>query len=237
MTPREAVADVAARPRIPDGGDERFTGYGVLGQPFANGHHLALRVMTATTIGPAYRAVWHRNAHENWHMFTTAPPEVSCPRYFSSAASFERVPAIAIDWTGDARLRVTIPQVLTWTLDLRATPATRMMSTLGASLPAGARTSRPLLSAMGPMARPVLRAGRMRLTGGAPNHQRYRVVPTRVWRIIDGTASVGRVDLEPAPRTPEQPRLGDFWMPRQGIFYIGDAWFDTFDPLRHIAVV
>jgi hypothetical protein len=33
----------------------------------------------------------------------------------------------------------------------------------------------------------------------------------------------------------EQSRLGDFWMPQRGIFYVGEARFESFDPLRHLA--
>ena len=52
-TPQQAVEAVQARPSLCDGDDERFTGYGVMGMPFAGGHYLALRDMVATSIGPA----------------------------------------------------------------------------------------------------------------------------------------------------------------------------------------
>ena len=45
-----------AHPLLAEGDDERFTGYGVMGVPFASGHYLALRDMVATSVGPAYRA-------------------------------------------------------------------------------------------------------------------------------------------------------------------------------------
>ena len=60
-TPRQAVEALQDQPRLPDGDDERFTGYGVMGMPFASGHYLALRDMVATSVGPAYRAIWHRD--------------------------------------------------------------------------------------------------------------------------------------------------------------------------------
>jgi hypothetical protein len=31
----------------------------------------------------------------------------------------------------------------------------------------------------------------------------------------------------------EQPKLGDFWIPRTGLFAIGRAFFDAFDPEIH----
>jgi hypothetical protein len=39
---------------------ERFAGYGVMGLPFRSGHYLALRHFPASSIGPGFRAVWHR---------------------------------------------------------------------------------------------------------------------------------------------------------------------------------
>jgi hypothetical protein len=33
----------------------------------------------------------------------------------------------------------------------------------------------------------------------------------------------------------EQPKLGDFWVPRTGLFAIGRAFFDAFDPNIHSA--
>ena len=52
-TPRQAVEAVQAHPLLPTGDDERFTGYGVMGVPFASGHYLALRDFVATSVGPA----------------------------------------------------------------------------------------------------------------------------------------------------------------------------------------
>jgi hypothetical protein len=33
-----------------------------------------------------------------------------------------------------------------------------------------------------------------------------------------------------------QTRLGDFWIPQRGIFMMGTAAFDTFDPAAHHAL-
>lgn len=235
-TPEAAAVDVTDRPRLPEGDDERFTGFGVLGLAFRGGDYLALRVMTATSIGPGYRAVWHRTPAGSWHMFTTTDPAHSCPRYFSSEASYERVAAIDLRWRDAARLEVRIPGVLTWAIAMQATPATQAMSALGTALPSAARRSVPLLAAMGPMSRPMLRIGRMRMVGAAPNRQRFLVVPTRVWRISGSSAALRGTDLGPIGGLDRQTRLGSFWMPQRGLFYVGDARFSTFDPARHAPV-
>ena len=86
-TPRQAVEAVQAHPLLPTGDDERFTGYGVMGVPFASGHYLALRDFVATSVGPAYRAIWHRDPQGRWTIHTTGAPELSCPRYFGSVTA------------------------------------------------------------------------------------------------------------------------------------------------------
>ena len=56
-TPRDAAMAVVQDPRLPTGDDELFTGFGVMGFPFAGGHVLALRDFPATTFAPAYQSV------------------------------------------------------------------------------------------------------------------------------------------------------------------------------------
>jgi hypothetical protein len=236
-TPASAAADSAARPVLPDGTDERFTGFGLMGMAFDSGHYLALRAWTETSIGSPYRSVWHRDPDGAWHMYVTAPPARSCPRYFSAAASFERVPEIELTWMDAHRLRVRIPHTLEWDIALHSTPATRAMTTMAGAMPVAARSSDPLLAAMGPMSRPMLRAGRMRLTGAVPNHQHFQVMPLRVWAVAASTATLAGADLGAAHPLGEQSRLGDFWMPQRGIFYVGEARFEAFDPIRHAAPV
>lgn len=75
-TPRQAVQALLDQPRLPDGDDERFIGYGVMGMPFASGHYLVLRDMVATSVGPAYRALWHRDLAGRWTIHTTRRPRV-----------------------------------------------------------------------------------------------------------------------------------------------------------------
>jgi hypothetical protein len=38
--------------------------------------------------------------------------------------------------------------------------------------------------------------------------------------------------VPPGP-LPHQDRLGDFWLPQRGLFAVGTARFDTYDPTRH----
>jgi hypothetical protein len=47
------ASEIEWAPELPSGGEERFTGFGVMGIPFASGHVLALRRFAASSIGPA----------------------------------------------------------------------------------------------------------------------------------------------------------------------------------------
>lgn len=224
-TPRQAVQALLDQPRLPDGDDERFIGYGVMGMPFASGHYLALRDMVATSVGPAYRAIWHRDPAGRWTIHTTGAPELSCPRYFGSVTANVRVPGIDVSWRDDHTLDVALGDAVSWRIELGPTPATRMMTTMGGALPEAGWNSNTVLAAMGSMARPVLQAGKVCLRGATPNGPRFRSAPLKVWRVVGGAASYRDDDLgEPAPLD-VQTRLGDFWLPQRGIFFVGRARF------------
>lgn len=225
ITPRMAVANQTADPRLIDGVDERFTGYGVMGLPYASGHYLALRAFVATSVGPAYRAVWHRAPDGRWEIFTTVSPEVSCPRYFGSQAPGEQVPAIEIAWSDDRTLEVNMGDRLSWRLELASTPATRMMSAAGGAMPDSAWNSSAVLGAMGPMAAAFLGIGRTRLHGATPNGPLYKAAPQQVWRVVGGRAMLDSDDLGRIGRLPAQSHLADFWLPQRGIFFVGRASF------------
>ncbi len=224
-TPRQAVATVEGNPRLARGSDERFTGYGAMGVPFSGGHYLALRDMVASSLGAAYRAIWHRDPQGRWTIFTTTAPVVSCPRYFGSAAAVERVPAVEMTWRDDWTLDVTMGTRLSWQLRLGSTTATRAVTTMGALMPEWAWESNAVLGSMGPTAGAVLRSGRIRLRGRTPNGQGFKAAPARVWRVIGGAAEVDGIDLGDVGPLLEQARLGDFWLPQRGLFFAGQARF------------
>ena len=230
-TPRQAVETIEAHPVLPEGDDERFTGYGVMGMPFASGHYLALREMVATSVGPAYRAIWHRDPEGRWTIHTTQAPELTCPRYFGSVAAAVQVPGIDVSWPDDHTLEVTLGAELTWRIELGATPATRVMTAMGGALPEAGWNSNAVLGAMGPMARTMLRGGRIRLHGVTPNGPRFKAAPLQIWRVVGAAASYHGKDLgAPAPLD-AQVHLGDFWLPQRGLFYVGHARFTR--PVEH----
>jgi hypothetical protein len=224
-TPRQAVEALQAHPRLPEGDDERFTGYGVMGMPFASGHYLALRDFVATSVGPAYRAIWHRDPEGRWTIHTTGAPGLTCPRYFGSMAASVQVPGIDVSWRDDHTLEVALGDELSWRIELAATPATRMMTGMGGVLPEAGWNSNAVLTAMGPMARTMLRTGRIRLSGATPNGPLFKAAPLQIWRVVGSAAAYRGEDLGEPGRLDAQTRLGDFWLPQRGVFFVGRARF------------
>jgi hypothetical protein len=224
-TPRQAVQASTAHPALPHGDDERFAGYGIMGMPFASGHYLALRDMVASSLGPAYRALWHRDPAGRWTIHTTGAPELTCPRYFGSVTATAHASRIDVSWPDEHTLDVVLDDVLTWRVELGRSPATRMLTAVGGALPAAGWNSNAVLAAMEPMARTMLRTGRVRLHGATPNGQRFKAAPLQIWRVVGGAARFGGEDLgDPGPLD-VQTRLGGFWLPQRGVFFVGRARF------------
>lgn len=226
-SPREVAESAEISPTLPPGADERISGYGVMGLSFASGDYLALRCMTAASFGPGYRAVWHRNPEGEWRVYSTAPPELSCERYISTACTEESVrTAIAVEWLDDSTLTCRIGDELDWTIALKRTAVTRMMSRMGRLMPHWMWTSRLVLGAMGRLAGPMLGVGKVRLSGVMPNGQGFTAAPVQIWAIDDSRATLRGRDLG-APRSQrEQARMGGFWLPQRGIFMRGFGHFE-----------
>jgi hypothetical protein len=223
--PQNAIRDLASNPELAHGDDERFTGYGAMCVPFSGGHYLVLRDMVATSLGTAYRAVWHRDPANRWTIFTTVDPDLSCPRYFGSVTGVEQVPAIEVNWYDDWTVDITMGSRLSWRLILGTTLATHAMTAMSTGMPRWSWNSGPVLASMGPMARSVLRSGKIRLRGHTPNGQGFKAAPLRVWRVIGGEAKLDGLECGPMGPLPEQTRLGDFWLPQRGLFFAGQARF------------
>src|SRR3954469_5643930 len=224
--PAEIAADVERRPQLQAGTEERFFGYGVMGLPFRSGHVLGLRRFPASSIGPGYRSVWHRDAQGRWTFYQDQPAELACTRYFGSAVDDVREGAIRIDWTAPRRFHVSAGDGdLEWTVEGGSTPVTRLFNAVGSVVPNRAWRSRPVLEVMSRVAGPALRAGRVRLTGLAPNGQRFVANPLTMWVATASKATVRGIDLGEMGPAPQQAHLRDFSIPQRGMFVVGRAMF------------
>jgi hypothetical protein len=232
--PRTLVERLESAARLPAGVDERFNGYGVMGLPFASGHVLAMRRFPASSVGPGYRSVWHRDPGGAWTFYANVAPRQACTRFFGAAAWRTIETDIAIDWRAPFRMHVAMPAVgFEWDVTAAPTAATRLMTSAGRLLPGAAWRSPLVLSMMAAVAGPLLRAGRLGLHGTAPNGQRFVANPRALWAIVDSRARLAGEDLGPPGPVHPQARLGDFWIPQRGILAIGQSYFELFDPARH----
>ncbi|WP_330231034.1 hypothetical protein OHA40_00190 [Nocardia sp. NBC_00508] len=221
---------------LPSGeGQEGFSGYGVMGMPFASGHYLALRHFPASSVGEGYDAVWHRDPAGEWVIYSSVSPEVSCARYFGSALEDARTERISVTWTGPFAFTVEVQGRLVWDVELGRSAATVAMTGLGRKLPTALWRRPAVLSLMSRVAGPVLGVGRVRLIGTSPNGQWFRANPRRLWIVENSGARIGGIDIGPPGPLAEQARLGDFWLPQRGMFVVGESYFEQYDAARHQA--
>ncbi|MGH3474387.1 MAG: hypothetical protein ACRDOT_05665 [Aeromicrobium sp.] len=226
MTSPAREARAAESTRVPPGGGERFSGFGVMGLPFSSGHVLAMRRFPASSIGPAYTSVWHRSPDERWSFWQDQPDDQSCPRYFATAENETRRVDIELSWPAESTLRIDVPDIgLTWTSHLTTTPVTRALNAVGRVLPGPVWRFRPLLAAMGPVAGRALGAGKVGMVGVTPNDQTFIANPLQMWVIDESSARLGEKDFGPVGPLGDQARLGDFWIPQRGVFSIGRVSF------------
>ena len=231
-TPRDCAMCSEAAP-LPRGVAERFVGYGVMSLPFAGGDILAFRRFGASSIGPAYSAIWHRDGGSGeWTFYVSIEPALACPRYFGSAIRRVVVTDIDATWVGHDHLVVSAPSPrVEWSMRIQSTPATRALSLMAGLAPAAMWRSRAAVALLESIASLVLGAAPVRMSGITPNGQRFAVRPRRVWRI---DASAGSVEgRELGPLGGAGAALGDFRLADVGLFACGDAEFDRLDERRH----
>jgi hypothetical protein len=186
----------------------------------------ACAVLLRPRSAPATGRFWHRDPHGRWTFYQDQAAELACTRYFGSAVDEVREGPIRIDWTAPHGFHVRAGDGdLEWTVVVGSTPVTRLFNRVGSALPTGAWRSRRVLDVMSRVAGPALRAGRVRLTGRAPNGQRFVANPLIVWVATDSKATVRGIDLGQMGPSPEQAHLRDFTLPQRGMFVVGRAMF------------
>ncbi len=237
MEPRDYALRAEDARVADDEREEAFSGYGVMGLPFASGHVLGVRRFPASSIGPGYFSVWHRDPAGRWDFYADVEAMMSCNRFFGAAVTGFKQTEIVVRWPESHTLVVEMPsEEFRWEVTVKATPATRLMSGMGAVMPEPLWKSRLVLGLMGRVAGPLLGAGRIRLIGSAPNRQWFKSNPKRIWAVASSKASLAGEDFgEPGPLS-EQAHMGDFMIPQRGILAIGGGFFEPLDEARHLTV-
>jgi hypothetical protein len=236
--PRDLVEALERGAKIPRGSEERFSGYGVVGLPFKSGHILCLRRWPASSLGQAYTSIWHRNPEGRWIFLQDAPPQLACSRYFGSAVSQHLNFEINISWMGpwDFSVEVAGDYEVHWQVSLGNTLTTQFSNALGGLIPGFLWRRQGFVKSLGYLGGLLMGSGRVGLTGRLPNGQWFISHPRYMWNITSTRASVRSQNLGEMGPLPEQARLGDFWVPQQGRFFIGESFLEPFDPERHLAI-
>ena len=226
MPARHIIEALECEAPLPDGVGDRFSGYGIVGLPFQSGHVLALRRFPASSIGPGYTAVWHRDPSGRWTFYSTVPPEASCARYFGGEVARNVVTAIDIAWVDSMRFKVLVGTAIRWHVTLGTSLATRLLNTLAGVIREHSWQRPAVLRLMGVAARATLGTGRLNLTGLTPNGYRFIGAPRRWWLIESSYAVVDGVRLGPTGRLVDQASLGDFLLPQRGLFAVDRTRFE-----------
>jgi len=227
MKPREIAHRLETNPALPAGNGDRFAGYAVIGLPFRSGHVLALRRFPASSVGPGYTSVWHRDPRGAWTFYSTVNPDLGCSRYFGGEITHNVVAPIGIEWTGPNQFRVNIGTALRWEVKLAESWSTRLLNAAARLVPGAWWHRTSLLKTMGAAARFALGTGIMNLIGTTPNGHEFIANPQRLWLIDSSQASLNGVDLGPAGALARQARLNDFFIPQRGLFAVVRAFMQT----------
>jgi hypothetical protein len=203
-----------------DGAGDRFSGYAIVGLPFQSGHILALRRFSASSIGPGYTSVWHRDPSGSWTFYSTVAPDLSCARYFGGQVERNVVASIEIAWADSTRFRVAVGNVIEWHVALGSSIATRLLNIVAGTIPERAWQSPALLRVMGRVAEATLGTGRMNFTGQTPNGHPYIANPRKVWLIESSHALVDGVSVGPVGPLADQAAVGDLLLPQRGLFAV-----------------
>lgn len=216
--PQSSAGATPTLAELPYDAAEHFAGYAVLGLPFTSGHYLAFRDFPVSSVGPGYRSVWHRTPGGEWSIYANTAPQFSCARYFGAAVHHTVETNVDIQWSGPFTAQITVPGVLDWHLKMGTSAATSMLTAMAVRMPETLWRNELVLRAMGAFAGPLLKAGRMKVSGVVPNGQTFQAQPRQLWLVTDSQATIRGVDAgQPGPLE-VQDHLADFWLPQRGLF-------------------
>ena len=223
-----APADVAAaleRARYEHRGNVDDVGYGVWGLSFASGDVLAFRRFPPTAHTPGYTCVWHRSPDGLWTFYADVGEGRGCHRHFGPCVDQLIVTPIRVEWTGPFRVMVTIDggRKLSWSVVLTSSLATTVTGACLRLVPRHAWGDDRAVRILAVLTAVPLRMARLPLAGRAPSGDHFLLRPLALWRISASRASVLGRDLGPLTETSEAAALGEFVIPRTGLFVVGGA--------------
>lgn len=158
-------------------------------------------------------------------MYQDIDVDAGCGKYFSNAVESMQQTPIRIVWTGANRFSVFVgaAEPIAWDMHLDATPASRALGRFAAALPAPLLRVRLLARTIGSAAGMLLRAGALTLTGSTPNGFYFVARPDALWYVTASRATIGSRTAGEVVLNREDVLLGDFRIPRRGLFAIAKA--------------
>lgn len=135
MSARDTIEALEREAPLPDGPGDRFSGYAIIALSFQSGHVLALRRFSASSIGPGYISVWHRDPSGFWTFYSTVSPELSCARYFGGQVERNIVTPIDITWVDSMRFRIVVGAAIEWHVSFGTSLTTRLLNVVAGMIP------------------------------------------------------------------------------------------------------
>jgi len=226
MAARSVIEAFERDAALVDGAGDRFSGYAIMGVPFRSGHLLALQRFSASSIGPAYTAVWHRDPLGRWTFYSTVAPDLSCARYFGAQVERNVVAPIEIAWVDSTRFRVVVGATIEWHVALSTSLASWTVNAIARAIPERAWHRPVVLRFMGVAARVTLNTGPLNFTGRTPNGHRFIANPRRLWLIESSRAVVDGVSVGPTGPLATQASLADLLLPQRGLVTLARSRFE-----------
>jgi hypothetical protein len=222
--PADLAAALERGGQVQDGPGDRFTGYAALGVTFASGDVLALRRFPICSSGPGYTSVWHCTPSGRWTFYTDVAGQ-GCAEYFGPLLDEVVVAPIRIEWSGPRRVSIAVDggRRLVWSLLMRSTPLTRAFNAVAPGLAPTVVKHPRLLGPLALVARVVLHTGPLSLACRAPDGVGLVSMPWALWIVRSSRACIDGQDTGPNRPLGRTLALGDFHIPRRGLFAVSHA--------------
>jgi hypothetical protein len=232
MEPADLAAAIERDAGPLAGPADRFRGYGVLGLVFASGDLLAMRRFPSSSHESAHTSVWHRAVNGRWTLYADLGGDRGCARYFGSAIDEIAVTPIRVEWVSAHRLTISIDggRLLHWSICLAASSRSHVITAVAPTIPAWCWNNTRARVALEALISTTFRLGRFHLAGRTPSGHSFRLRLQAVWHIQASRARFCGRELGALSSLDPQVALADFWIPRQGLFVVGDIEMSKMPP-------
>jgi hypothetical protein len=217
------------RRTLSGGGTEsahHFTGYGLLSLVLDSGDVITFTRVVASSLGPPFTCVWHRDGAGRWRYHVNIVPSRTCLRYLASDACDIRVGDISLVWKSRLELSLYVRDArLHLGLRLDATAVTRALAAAAVLVPGPVWRREGALRVIGRGAGALLGAGALRLAGRSPTGHAYRRRLAGVWGVAAAAAVLDGRDLGPMLDATRAVDAGGLLLPGRPLFAVSGSEF------------